>query len=141
MERPSNPVLPGNSAGSACPLAGTGCQYDGPSPGCTTTARPRIASVWLMDVAPDVWAWHGPDTLPKKPARTQLRSPAAPPAAPHERPPLVILPAAGDLEIPPRVAFAAEAGSPDQRDRGVIHRHNVGFHAVQAEGAESVPQR
>src|SRR4029450_4184886 len=37
----------GERFGSAWPLAGTGCQYDGPSSGCITTARPRTVSVWL----------------------------------------------------------------------------------------------
>src|SRR5439155_17864592 len=45
-----NPVFAGISVGSAWPLAGTGCQYDGPSPGWTTTPRPRMVSVVLMVV-------------------------------------------------------------------------------------------
>src|SRR5262245_53469648 len=44
IERPSKRVTAGWSVGSACPLAGTGCQKDGPLPGWTTTAWPRTAS-------------------------------------------------------------------------------------------------
>src|SRR5262249_10601272 len=47
-------VRAGVRVGSAWPLAGTGCQNDGASPGWTTTARPRTFSAVLMPLPPRV---------------------------------------------------------------------------------------
>ena len=76
---PSKRVTAGWSAGSACPLAGLGCQKDGPLPGCTTTAWPRTAS--LLAHCGDLLAPCAA-SLPRFSSGSEIEKPAgaAPPA-------------------------------------------------------------
>src|SRR5947209_19079723 len=54
----------------------------------------------------------------------------------QQRPPLVVAPAPGDLQIASREAFVREPRTPHQSQRRRVARLYVGFDAVQLDGSE-----
>src|ERR1700722_5064412 len=56
----------------------------------------------------------------------------------HNRPTLVVTPAATDLQIAGREAFLSETAAARQRDRRVISRLDVGLQPMQFQGSKRV---